>query len=519
MELSDPHEVRFGRFRLDLRRPRLLRDEDPVQIAGRALDVLRLLASAEGTVVSKDELMTRLWPGRAVAENNLHVHISTLRKALDEYGEGHSYIVTVPGRGYRLAGLSGSQLARSNELLSAEHLPLPDKPSIAVLPFANLSADPEQEYFVDGMVEEIITALSRIRWLFVIARNSSFTYGGQTIDVKRVGRELGVRYVLEGSVRKAGGRVRITAQLIEAETGAHLWADRFDGSLEDVFAVQDRVAASVAEAIVPALRATEIRRASGRPTDDLSAYDLFLRARELYDSHDRSGVIRALELLEQAIARDQCYADALSVAAQCRATLYVGGWTENLDENRRQGVDLARRALHAASDDPVVLARAAYVLGNLGEDIDAAIALIERSLDMNRNLALGWHHSGWLRLWAGQTDVAIEHLATASRLSPYERRVKLAIGIGHFFARRFEEARAMLLQSLQEFPGWVANYRFLAACCAHMGRLEEAREMVERLRALTPSVVPTAEHWRDPQQRELYLSGLRLAVGSDEAGG
>ncbi|HEV2188850.1 MAG TPA: tetratricopeptide repeat protein [Stellaceae bacterium] len=275
----------------------------------------------------------------------------------------------------------------------------------------------------------------------------------------------------------------------------------------------------MAGAIEPTLRATEVRRSSGRPTNDLTAYDLFLRARESHDSHHRSGVIQALELLEQAIARDPCYADALSLAAQCCAALYVGGWADDADAARR-GVDFARRALSAAGDDPLVLARSAYVLGNLGEDIDAAIALIERSLAINPTSALGWHHSGWLRLWAGQPDLAIEHLMMARRLNPFgERRAELAVGIGHFFAGRFEQARAMLLRTLQEYPGWVATYRFLAACYAHMGSLDEAREIVQRLRMLTPLVVPSADHWRDPQQRELYLSSLRLAAGGGEGSG
>src|SRR5215472_5356255 len=210
-------EISFGPFWLDLRRPELRRDGQPVRIHRRALGILCALAEAKGEIVGKDELMARLWPGRVVEEGNLHVHVSALRRALDDHGEGHSYVVTVPGRGYRLVGLAGSPGAAVS---AAQGLPLPDKPSIAVLSFQNLSGDPDQEYFADGMVEEIITALSRIRWLQVIARNSSFTYKGQAVDVKQIGRELGVRYVLEGSVRKAGGRVRITAQLIEAETGA-----------------------------------------------------------------------------------------------------------------------------------------------------------------------------------------------------------------------------------------------------------------------------------------------------------
>ena len=271
-------EIRFGRFRLDLGRPELRCDGQPVRIHRHALGILCVLAEAKGEIVSKDELMARLWPGRIVEEGNLHVHVSALRKSLDEHGVGHSIVVTVPGRGYRLADLNGARSAPLAEGSLPSQLPLPDKPSIAVLPFANLSGDPAQEYFADGMVEEITTALSRIRWLFVIARNSSFTYKGQAVDVKQVGRELGVRYVLEGSVRKSGTRVRITTQLIDATNGAHLWADHFDGSLEDVLDLQDQVAISVAGVIEPALRAAEIRRAVDQPRHDPTAYDLYLRA-------------------------------------------------------------------------------------------------------------------------------------------------------------------------------------------------------------------------------------------------
>ena len=377
-----------------------------------------------------------------------------------------------------------------------------------------MSGDPEQEYFVDGMVEEIITALSRIRWLFVIARNSSFTYKRQAVDVKQVGRELGVRYVLEGSVRKAGGRMRITAQLIEAATGANLWADRFDGSLDDVFELQDKVAVSVAGVIEPELQTAEIRRSAERPTNDLTAYDLFLRALPRAESGEKEGIVEALDLLGRAVERDPRYGPALGLAARCHNRLHVSGWTDDPETNRREGVDLARRALRVARDDPGVLSMAAYVFGYFGEDIGTAISLIDRSLELNPSFARGWGSSGWLRLWAGQPDRAIAHFETALRLSPRDRAVAplLGIGIAHFLARRFDEARATLLRSLQEFPGWVPNYRFLAACCAQMGRLDEAREIVQRLRALTPLVVPSAPHWRNPEQRELYLAGLRLAA-------
>ena len=266
----------------------------------------------------------------------------------------------------------GPRFARPEDKLRARvgaveppALPLPDKPSIAVLPFQNMSGDPEQDYFADGMVEEIITALSRIRWLFVVARNSSFTYKGQSPDVNQVGRELGVRYVLEGSVRKAAGRVRITGQLIDAFSGAHLWADRFDGSLEDVFELQDRVAISIAGVIEPTLQAAEMRSAVGRPTNDLTAYDLYLRARSVASTYERENFAQALDLLGQAITREPRYGAALALAATYRVDLENYDWADDREEeeNRRTAVDLAREALSVAADDPGVLGRAAMVLG------------------------------------------------------------------------------------------------------------------------------------------------------------
>src|SRR5215469_14494015 len=273
-------ELSFGRFRLDLARRELRRDERLVRLGSRALDILCVLASAGGKVVTKDELMERVWAGVVVEEHNIQVHISALRRAFEGDGDSESWIVTVPGRGYRL--LRAREPAAADDPAPGRSLPISGQPSLAVLPFLNLSGDAEQEYFADGMVEEIITALSRIRWLFVTARNSSFAYKGQNVDVKRVGRELGVRYVLEGSVRRNVNRVRITAQLIDAGTGAHLWADRFDGPLEDVFELQDKVASSVAGVIEPALQAAETARSTARPTTDLTAYDLYLRAHALY---------------------------------------------------------------------------------------------------------------------------------------------------------------------------------------------------------------------------------------------
>jgi adenylate cyclase len=394
-------------------------------------------------------------------------------------------------------------------------LSLPDKPSIAVLPFQNMSGDPEQEYFADGMVEEIITALSRIRWLFVIARNSSFTYKGQSVDVKQVGRELGVRYVLEGSVRKAGGRVRITAQLIDADNGAHLWADRFDGSIDDVFDLQDQVAISVAGVIEPTLHAAEMARSVARPTTDLTAYDLYLRAYALAFSWEKNATTLSLELLEQAIERDPHFGAALAQAAARHFELHVNGWTDDPETCRLKGVERSRQALQVAGDDPNVLSNTAYILGYFGEEIGVVIALLERALELNPSSARGYQWSGWLRAWAGEPDLAIGHFEMSLRLNPREQRANplMGIGVAHFFAGRLEEARAALLGSLQEKPNWVPTYRFLASCYAHMGRLDEAREVVRLLRTMTNVLVPSAENWRKPKQREFYLSGLRLAAG------
>ena len=409
-------------------------------------------------------------------------------------------------------GLGPSRL--SAEAAPQPLLTLPDKPSIAVLPFQNMSGDMEQEYFVDGMVEEIITALSRIPWLFVIARNSSFTYKGQTVDVKQVGRELGVRYVLEGSVRKGGNRLRITGQLIDAVTGTHLWADRFDGLIEDVFELQDKVASSVAGVIEPALQAAETARSAGRRTDDLTAYDLYLRAYAMTLSSTRE-VPEALRILEQAIARDPRYGPALAWAALCCFRLVGDGRSEDPAADRLKGSDFARRALEVAGDDPNILANAALALAYFGEDIGAMMALVDRSLALNPSFARGWNISSSLRNWAGQPDIAIEHMETSLRLSPRARVGTSLVGIGssHFVSRRFDQAVPILLRAIQEDPSHPLAYRYLAACYAHMGRLDDAREVVTRLRAVTSLVIPDLSYLRNAEYRELFLSGLRLAAG------
>jgi TolB-like protein len=465
---------------------------DGVNIAAR----LEGIAEPGGICISDDAF--RLVRGKIEAE-------------FADIGEQSLKNIARPLRVYRI----GASPATEQPTTSPTALPLPDKPSIAVLPFANMSGDPEQEYFVDGMVEEIITALSQIRWLFVIARNSTFTYKGRPVDVKQVGHELGVRYVLEGSVRKAGRQVRITGQLIDALTGTHLWAGRYDGSLEDVFELQDRVAVSVAGIIEPALQAAEMRRSAARPTTDLTAYDLYLRALAAFYPITKEGLIEALGLLEQAIAIDRHYGPALAWAAICHRRLVEDGWAEEPETSRRKASDLARQALQAGENDPGTLANAAIVLAYFGEDIGAMIGLVDRALTLNPSFARGWYVSGVLRLWAGQPDLAIEHVETSLRLSPRERvgTPLFVLGMAYLFKRRFDEAAAKLLLSIQDDPGHTPSYRFLAACHAHMGRLGEARAIVAQLRAITPQIVPSDLPWRHPKDRELFLSGLRLAMG------
>jgi adenylate cyclase len=464
---------------------------DGVNIAAR----IEALADAGGVFVS----------------NTVHDQVrDRLPFVFEDLGEQQVKNIARPVRVYRVRDVG----AKSASAPAPPALPLPEKPSIAVLPFTNLSGDPEQEYFADGMVEEIITALSRIRWLLVIARNSSFTYKGQAVDVKQVGRELGVRYVLEGSVRKAGNRVRITGQLIDTATGAHLWADRFDGSLEDVFELQDKIASTVAGVIEPALQAAETARSAHRPTDDLTAYDLYLRANAMTLSSARQAP-EALRLMEQAIAREPRYGPALAWAASRCYRMLIDGQSADREADALKGADFARRALEVARDDPGILTAAALALAYFGEDIGAMMALVDRALALNPNFARGWHVSGILREWAGQPDLAIEHLEAALRLSP---RVRIGssfafIGIAHFLSRRFDEAVPKLLLANQEDPSYSQPYRYLAACYAHMGRLDEAHAILARLRAITTLIVPSDVPYRNAEHRELFLSGLRLAAG------
>jgi adenylate cyclase len=336
--------------------------------------------------------------------------------AFDDLGDQQVKNIARPVHVYRVR-VGGME---SGTAAAPPPLPLPDKPSLAVLAFQNMSGDPEQEYFADGMVEEITTAISRLPWLFVIARNSSFTYKGRAIDVKQVARELGVRYVLEGSVRKAGNRVRITGQLIDAATGNHIWADRFDGALDDIFELQDRVASSVVGAIEPRLRLSEIERASRKPTEHLDAYDLYLRALAQCYRFTEESFGEAVVLLRQALAIDPSYAPAAASVGWCHANQRTQGWGAVSDDEVAVAVCLSRQALETARDDPDTMWRAAMTLSLFAGEMAMAAAVVDRALTLNPNAATAWMVRGFLHALRNHPEAAIEAIDRAQRLSPLD---------------------------------------------------------------------------------------------------
>jgi adenylate cyclase len=366
-------------------------------------------------------------------------------------------------------------------------LKVPDKPSIAVLPFQNMSGDPEQDYFADGMVEDIITGLSRIKWLFVIARNSSFTYKGRTVDVKQVGRELGVRYVLEGSVRKVGSRVRITCQLIEGETGAHIWAERYDRPLDDIFALQDEITLSVVGAIEPNLRLAEVERAKRKRPDSLDAYDLVLQALPDVYSRMPEQSQRALRLLARALELDPTYALAHACAAQCNHAIFLRGG-QNI-ENRKAAVRHAQAALAYGQDDALALTLAGFSIGMEGHDRAAAFAAFEASLAVSPSSALAFMQGSVIHALAGDAERAIEWSEKGLRLSPFDpwrSSAFLALALAKFHLGQTQEAAADARKSVQSSPGFSIPYVALAAALARLGRLEEAKTVAARVLELQP---------------------------------
>jgi adenylate cyclase len=432
-----------------------------------------------------------------------------------DLGEHGVKNIARPVRVYRVEKGGEPPVSPVDDMTKAP-LPLPDKPSIAVLPFQNMSGDPEQEYFADGMVEEIITALSRIRWLFVIARNSSFTYKGRAVDVKQVGRELGVRYVLEGSVRKGGNRVRITAQLIDATRGAHLWADRFDGLLEDVFELQDKVAISVAGVIEPALRQSEIERARRQRPDSLDAYDLYLRALPCAVTAMPEDADKALPLLGKAIELEPDFAAAHAMIAWCHEQRYLRGGMQ--EETRNTALRHARQAIAAGGDDAAALAIAGFVIAVCGRDFETALTAFDRSFTLSSSSALALSLSSMVRAWRGDDAIAVEHGNRALRLSPFDPWLYLpyvGLAYAHFAAGRFEETVAAASLASQSNPRFTVPLILHAAALGSLNRTEEAKAVVQRLLELQPGLtVATAilsPQYVNPEHIAALANALRRA--------
>jgi len=401
-----------------------------------------------------------------------------------------------PIRAYQVGALTEARQTALARVAEAESPPpLPDKPSIAVLPFQNMSGDPEQEYFADGMVEEIITALSRFKSLFVIARNSSFTFKGKAVDIKEVGRRLGVRYVLEGSVRKASGKVRITGQLIDAVTGAHLWADRFERDLTDVFALQDEVTVAVVSAIEPKLLQTEIAMAARRGSENLTAYDLYLRAMQHYHQYTREAFAETIRLAHRALELDPQFGSAAALAGNCHSTNVILGFAVDPQFERKEAIWLARLALSVDDGDPEILARAAVISAFMVGDYESAIEMADRAVALNPNSGVAWVGRGHVYRTAGLPDEAVRSFERGMRISPVDPRAPLAlVGMGMAFIelRRFDEAVTAGKKALRRNQTDPAANRCLASAFAHLGRDAEAREAAARVLEIDPSFTITA---------------------------
>ena len=522
----------FGNYALDMERRELMRGSELISIGPQVFDLLVYLVQNRERVVSKDDILAAVWSGRVVSESTLTSHINFARKAVGDNGEEQHSIRTVARKGFRFVGrvteerapresahsirtfgAASEQAARANPALS-----LPDKPSIVVLPFQNMSGDPEQDYFADGVVEDIIAALSRMRWLFVIARNSSFAYKGRAVDVKQVGCELGVRYVLEGSLRKSAARARITAQLIDSSTGANLWADRFEGALEDIFDLQDQVTASVVGAIAPRLEQAEMARAKRKPTESLDAYDYYLRGMASYYLRTKDGINEALPLFEKAIAVDPSFASAYGMAAWCHAWRKINGWMTDPVRDAARTEQLARRAAELGPDDAVALSRGAHALTFVIGDHDTAASLVDRALALNPNLAGAWYASGWVRVWLGELDTAINHFAHAMRLSPLDPHsigMQAGTAFAHFLAGRHDEASYWVQRALWEQTNYLTTLLIAAASYALAGRSGEAQRITARICELHPSMrVTSIKDWapfRRPEHLAAIEDGLKKA--------
>jgi TolB-like protein/Flp pilus assembly protein TadD len=518
----------FDNYALDTDRRELHHAGAAVAVEPQVFDLLAYLLENRERVASKDDLIAAVWCGRVVSDSALTTRINAARCAIGDTGAEQRLIRTFARKGLRFVGAVREQAKPEAVNVTAPagaatqqpkpELSLPDKPSVAVLPFSNMSGNPEEDYFADGMAEEIITALSRCAWLFVIARNSSFTYKSRAVDVRQVGRELGVRYVLEGSVRRAGNRLRFTGQLIDSSSGAHIWADRFEGTTSDVFDLQDQFTASVVAAIEPKLQLAEIERMRHKPTTNLAAYDLVLRAQQLADEFTAESTAAALRHLEQALAIDPDYAAAMALAAFCRAQLVHQGWVQDREADAKEGLRLVSRAIELGKDDGNVFWMAACAVLHLQMDLARARELAYRSLELNPHSAVALATAGRIEVYALNDGKALELLYRAERLSPREPRgwlITMAIAYAHVHAGRFDEGISLCRRTLNQNPRNAVALRALAVCLVKQGRQSEAAQVVREVLAVEPQLTLTklraramylnAEFWSE------YSAALRIA--------
>ncbi len=456
-------------------------------------------------------------PGGMCISDAVHEQVrDRLDLTFEDFGKQDVKNIDRPVQAWKWSALSTGTPAKSGG--EATPKPLADKPSIAVLPFDNMSGDLEQEYFADGVVEDIITALSRMPWLFVIARNSSFIYKGRAVDVKEVGRNLGVRYVLEGSIRRAGGRLRITGQLIDATTGGHLWADRYDGSLEDIFDLQDSVTSSVVGAIAPKLEFAEIERTTHKPTSSLDAYDYFLRGMAAFHHWTVEENAKALNNFCQAIEIDPTYASAHGMAARCINQLSVVDPSAVDAEKIAEAERLARRAADLGRNDALALCMAGITLGFVVRDVRGGAALTERALALNPNLAVAWYSNGWLNVWLGNPEIGIEHIDRAMQLSPQDPMIfqmQSAMAHAHFTAGDDNAALSWAQRALHDRPDHMPALAAAIVSAAHLGRQSDTEDAKARLLKIAPGLdrnyLATFLPYQQPQDAERWLEGFRIA--------
>lgn len=529
--------VAFEAFELDAQTRELLHNGKPIAVEPKVFDLLIFLINNRDRVVSKDELIEGVWSGRIVSDAALDTCIKAARRAIGDDGQSQRLIKTVLRKGLRFvadvaerrvltesvtpAGRAAkSTLAQRLEPIRMDTttLRLPDQPSIAVLPFENLSGDPEQGYFADGIAEDLINALSRISWFFVIARNSSFSFRGEKQDARGICQKLGVRYLVEGSVRKSGSRVRVAARLVDGISGIHLWGEKYDGPMDQIFELQDKITESLIGAIEPRLRSVEITRARRRHPASMSSFDLLLQALPHHWAMSCQGFGAAIGLLDRSIELAPKYAQALGYSAACRAFRPMHNCSLDADRDFQEADTLAQRALEADSADPVALRSAAFVAVLMRRDYETALDLIGRSLAIDQNSALTWGYRGWIGIWSGDQDAAINDFDKALRLSPFDQWIS-TYTLGRSFALtmsgRFEEGLLWARRAMSENPDWTASYRGLVAGLVLNGKMDEARTVAARLTAIDPNF--SVKRWsetapfRRTKGQQVFFSALRTA--------